>query len=133
MIFSIEPHLGAKPITFGMNKCDVHKILGAPQNTFRRNTFSKGDTEAYDECFVEYDANDNCVAIEFFDSACVMLNQTNLFSLSCAELREMLNIDGEDEEFDDCGFTSDSYGISVYAPDEEDDPYCYPESINVYK
>lgn len=133
MIFYVEPYVGAKPLDFGMNKCEINHILGDAKKTFRRNKFATGDTEMYSECFVEYDENEKCTSIEFFGSACLMLKGVNLFALSCAELRTFLNVEGDIGSEYDSGFVSNSYGISVYAPDEIEDSQCSPESISVFE
>lgn len=133
MVFYVEPYIGAKPLTFGMDKCAVKHILGDAQKTFRRSQFAKGDTEMYSECFVEYDTDGRCASIEFFGTACLVLKGINLFSLSCYELRSLLNVVDDDEGDGEGGFISDTYGLSVYAPDECDDPRCSPESISVFK
>lgn len=130
MTYEIRPFEGAGPISFGMDKIAIHATMGAPNNTFRRGPFAKGDTEMYADCFVNYDADGKCETIEFFSPACVMFDGKNIMACPCDELRQFLS-DGEIEDMDE-GFCAKRYGITAYAPYEYDEPDCIPESIGAY-
>lgn len=118
MEYQITPYESVGPIKFGMTQQEVQATLNEPYRIFRRGPFAKGDTEAYVQCFVNYDAAGLCNAVEFFGDAVVLFNGKSLFTLSCAELRKLL----APVEDNDSGFISFEYGIGVYAPYEEDEP-----------
>lgn len=133
MIYTIEAYNGVDSLHFGMDKASVHIAMGvAEPYTFRRGKFSKGDTEKYGDCFINYDSDDKCASIEFFGMPTLMFDNVNLFSLTSKEIRCKLTEGSLSVVDNDCGFTSFEYGIGVYMPyiDEDD---TIPESIIVFK
>lgn len=85
------------------------------------------------ECFVEYDGNGNCSSIEFTGKTRLIFREIDLFSLPCTELRKLLCVENNDGCDGMGGFTSEVYGISIYAPQEKSNPRCHPESISLFK
>lgn len=129
MEYVINPYVGVSELKFGMSQKEIHAILGEPKDSFKRNEFAKGFTETYSDCFVNYDAEYRCEAIEFFGKPEVKINNIFLFSTSCAEIRQCLG----DIKNNDSGYTSFMYGVGIYAPDEYDEPDCLPESVIVFR
>ena len=43
--FDIRPHVGALPVTFGMHRDEVHRVLGTPETSapiWNKSGFSEG-------------------------------------------------------------------------------------------
>lgn len=135
MKFDIIPYKFVGNIKFNMSREEVRKILGEPSSTFKRNEFSESQSDSYDDyCFfVEYDKNDKCNAFEGWEGSKIMYQGKVLMEHSYEELYEdFINID-EHLEVDEEGFTSYKCGISIWAPDKEEEPNKPCESILIFR
>lgn len=99
-------------VAFGMKRNDVRNILGEAKE-FKKSKFSKITTDDFGFCHVFYNANDECEAIEVFDSVDVLINGeavVDINSIKCLF---------SDIEEDSYGFISKGLSIGIYAPDNK--------------
>lgn len=61
-----------------------------------------------------------------------MLRGVNLLSIGFADLVERITAQDPEVEIEDDGLTSESLGVSCYAPSAEDEPEAPPESVMVF-
>ena len=55
MDFVILPKIGIGPVTLGMSKDEVRKVLGIPACIFRQNQFAKTDTDYFRTLGIQVD------------------------------------------------------------------------------
>lgn len=111
----IEPLIKVGNITFGMPRSQVRELLGEYKE-FKKSKLSSNTTDAFKECHVYYDSNNECEAIEFFGDVILKIGEDlifpNEFDIICKLLKKRdTNIE---IEMDSCTSIKDSIG--VYAP-----------------
>ncbi len=125
MKFRIVPYVGAEPILFGMTSEQVERAMGVKARKFKKSSDSVMLTDAFDCCHVYYNPMGMCEAIEFFEPADLVLNDVTLIGKPYQEIEDFFKKADESIMVDDCGLTSNSFGIGVYAPfalSEPDEP-----------
>lgn len=118
--WKIIPFEGIGPLRFGMDADQVRDLLGNP-NTFKRNEFSGGVTDAFREIgvFAEYDASDTLILVEAA-SPCTPIFQGIRLAGSVEEVVQALADAGHEGKQDDVGYSYDLYGFGLYAPSFEE-------------
>lgn len=64
--WTIDPYVGVGPLTFDLSRQDVRKSLNTEFQSFRRNSYSVGETDAFDKfgIFTSYDGNERLECVE---------------------------------------------------------------------
>jgi len=111
-ILKVIPLVEVNNVKFGMKRNDVRMIFGEAKE-FKKSKYSKTTTDDFGFCHVFYNTNDECEAIEIFDSAIVQIDGKKVFPENMDLILDLVS----DAEQDDYGFISKSKSIGVYAPD----------------
>jgi hypothetical protein len=74
--WTITPFVRVGPIMFGMQRTEVHNLLGAEFRVFRKTTTSETDAEAFDRELVHvyYDKESRVQSVELFDLSTVAVD-----------------------------------------------------------
>ena len=116
--FEIIPLVSVGKIKFGTDRADVRNSLG-DWREFKKNKFSKNTADDFGSCHVFYNAENKCVAVEFFrGNAALILNGQALFSLDYDGIKSTIKAAHNNIEADENGFTSAALQLGVYAPSE---------------
>lgn len=99
-------------IKFGMNRQEVHNVLGDATEFFKGD--SQVTTDDFGYCHVYYDDDDMCEAIEFFDEVEVYINGVLAFPID----KDVFSTNFIDFIQDEDGFISYECSIGIYAPYE---------------
>jgi len=64
--WAIKPFVGVGPLTFGLSREDVRRLLGSAFRPFRQGPFATNDTDAFDDIGIhaDYDANQRLEFVE---------------------------------------------------------------------
>lgn len=89
MKFSFSPNKSVGEIEFGFNRLEIRKILSGFKGEFKKNRFSKNAADEFECCYVYYDINDKCNAVEFFAPSEICYSNKNLFELNIQELKSL--------------------------------------------
>lgn len=111
-ILNVIPLLEVNGVNFGMKRNEVRKKFGEAEE-FKKSKSSKTTTDDFGFCHVYYNQNDECEAVEIFDTIKVQISGVTVFPDAVNALKSMLS----DIEEDDNGFISKSKSIGVYSPD----------------
>lgn len=85
------PNQSVGQISFGLERNKVKDILPGFKGEFKKNKYSMNTTDDFGYCHVFYDKNDQCIAIEFFESIDLLYNNHNLFELNVNEIKRLFN------------------------------------------
>jgi len=113
----IEPLKKVGDISFGMKRDEVRKVMGAA-DVFWKSPYDASQTDDYGFCFVYYDSEDRCEAVEIFDAE-VYIGDTKIFPVDKNRAESVLTPFFDDIEQDSEGFISPNYSIGITAPEEE--------------
>lgn len=101
-------------IKFGMKKEKIRDILGEAIE-FKKNLMSETLTDDYGYCHVYYNKNNECEAVEIFDSVEVFVNDKQIFPISIEQAKNII----PDFEQDEDGLINYNLSIGIYAPDDK--------------
>jgi hypothetical protein len=130
----ISPYIGIGDIKLGMHRSQVRRVVDSSVDSFIRNEYSETPEDSFPEVgiFIEYKPSDTCDSIQVVNPLNPIWRGKELLKTPFQELLTwFLEIDS-DTELSDTGFTSYKYGIGAYAPNHEEEPDCFPESIIVF-
>ena len=100
-------------VSFGMTRDEVRNIFG-DASEFNKSSLSKNTTDDFGFCHVFYN-DDKCEAVEIFNTAKVMLDDTSVFDSDVNTIRDLF----PDAEESPDGFISKGMSVGVYAPDNQ--------------
>ena len=106
-------------VDFGSNRSIVWNMFGKPNDSFKKTSISKTETDDYGNFHVYYDDNYNFEAIEIFKGIDIYYNNYKL-SNKYSEVLEYFKSIFNDIEEDEYGFTTKSGSIGVYIENDED-------------
>jgi hypothetical protein len=126
-VFTLQPYVGALPITFEMDPADVAKVLGSPDRVL---TNYLGEVEEHrGPVRISYHGTDGTVAeIEFYPGATLSLHDADLLEIE-NPIEYMLQFDSQVYEFVDILIFLE-LGVSCPAPQYESDS---GRSFNVFR
>jgi hypothetical protein len=131
----IWPNSGAGSVTFKMSKDDVRAVLGTPDREFLRSQFTtcvEWDYEARG-INVVFDTDHKCVGICLIPPSDPVLKGRHLLHMGASAAMTLLRGFDPDAVLDDGGFTSKKLGVSIYAPDADDEPDEPAYSVLVFR
>ncbi len=131
MEFLINPYQSAGDLVLGMTDKEIQAVLGAPKD-IKIQGWDNTQIHTFDQCYVYFDGNNICEAIELFKPAEVLFDSKNLLSEPYNAIREEFAIRDKQLEHDEVGLTSIKYGIELYAPYSDDEPTHPAESVIVF-
>lgn len=134
-MFEITPYVGASLIKFGMKREEVRKVFSEYEpRAFQRNSYSESATDGYDEIGINiyYDSADKTIALEFYEPAQVAFNGIEIFNISALEAYKLMASLDKDIAIDGDGLTSFKFGIGVYEPNYEEEPFLPVEAIIIF-
>lgn len=134
-MFEITPYVGASLIKFGMKREEVRKVFSEYEpRAFWRNYYSESATDGYDEIGINiyYDSADKTIALEFYEPAQVAFNGIEIFNISASEAYKLMASLDKDIAIDGDGLTSFKFGIGVYEPNYEEEPFLPVEAIIIF-
>lgn len=106
-------------VKFGMDRCNVRKLLESDYEEFNKSTLSKNTTDSYDWCHVYYNENDEMIALEIIKDMDIYYNDTLLPKKYSQVLDFFKNMYDDIKEQTD-GFISKKGSIGVYIENEDD-------------
>lgn len=133
MILNIKPFEGVGDLKLGMTSDDIERIMGVKPNRFKKVIYDEFLTDQYETFFVYYKPPGFAEAFEFNNLAELLFNDKKLFAMSYSDLCDYIQNIDKNVELDSTGLTSYKYGIGIYAPYAETQPYQKPESIIVFE
>ncbi|MBE6068548.1 MAG: hypothetical protein E7211_12770 [Clostridium lundense] len=133
MKFEINPYIGAGDILLGMTSEQIQNIIGIVPTKFKKVDTSKMYTDAYEWFHVYYNDKGKCEAIEIFEPSMPVFKGQYLINRPFIEVKKYFDTIDDSIEINDAGFTSFKYGISIYAPFAEDEPFEPVESISIFE
>lgn len=132
MVFEIRPYIGAGTVLLGMTSEQIKCVMGVLPRKFKR--FEDEEyTDEYAGFFVYYKANGKCEAIEFFEPSSILFKGHYIINRPYIEVKNFFKDIDSSIEMNDAGFTSVKYGIGVYAPYADDEPYEPVESVIIFE
>ncbi len=134
MRFPIVSYESVGPLRFGMRLRQIEECLGKKADVFRGFGDSKLARALLENTgvFVDFVYPDVSVAYELALPAKPCLEQRSLLEESADSLFAWLkSIDANWRQYD-CGIMYFSLGISIYAPNFDDEPNVPPESVLVF-
>lgn len=108
---NVKPLCGFDDVKFGMTRTQVRAILGEPTREFKKSKFSKTMTDDYTSFHIFYDKNDEFEAVEFFDDAEIIIDNSIIFPASIEQLKANYNFAADGD-----GYICAEHSIGVYAP-----------------
>jgi hypothetical protein len=135
MDFDIVPYRSCGLISFQNSRALVkEKLADLDCLDFKRNEFQTGNADVFDNSiFVYYDSGDQCSAVEIGNGRhSVLFQGWDIFQSTYSGFKEWLSRFDEHLVEDDEGFSSRKFGISVYAPDKNNDPACAMEAVTAF-
>lgn len=114
--FEVIPQISVNGVFFGTNREETRKAFGAHFKEFKKTSFSKNTTDAYDSFHVFYTSDNKFEAIEFFGNVKVLIGKRLVFPGKVSRIQKLF----EDFEDDGEGFTSIKYSIGITI--DEDNP-----------
>lgn len=134
MRFDLHPLIGAGPLTFGLPRTDVRRILSSPYREFFKSADSPIPTDDFgaSDLHVYYDVGSLCSGIEFWPGAELRLHERPVLELPARELLAWLSELDPATIYRDSLILSECLGISLYAPELEDEPDLPVESAYVF-
>jgi hypothetical protein len=136
MEFEIVPYVGVGPISFGMTRAEIRKVLAAPVESFKKTPTSAVAADAFGTLgfHVHYDSNDRCKAVEFGRVENNPTFRGRKFSgQSFAETKRWLQELDPDIRIDSSGLRSLKFGFGLYAPSASQDPQAPVEGVIVFR
>ncbi|VEE61138.1 Uncharacterised protein [Shewanella putrefaciens] len=135
MDFSIIPFEGVGSIKFGMTPKQVRTNLGSGFKSFKRTPDSVLPCDYYEALgvFIYYKLPSVVEAIEFAEPANPELDKAGLLTMSFNEVHNFLAAKDPSLEIQSDSLTSYNLGISVYAPNADEDPNLLIESILLFE
>lgn len=107
--WDVKPLYEVNGIKFGMKRNQIRKILGDNFTEFKKNKFSKNDSDDYGFCHIYYNAQDEFDAIEIFEFDEIYINNKPLFPGTIEKAKVVIN----DLEKDGNEFISRSRSIGI--------------------
>lgn len=135
MSFLISSFAGVGDIKFGMFPSEVRGILGDGFKSFKRTPNAEYPCDYYEllGIFVYYKLNGMVEAVEFTNLSELKLGCHSLFNLPFNDLMRLLaNLD-QNLEVEPDSLVSYQLGISLYAPNADENPSLPVESILVFE
>lgn len=135
MDFEILPTKGVGQIALSMTNAQVRSVLGSPDEEFVRSPATSYVEWIYDALgvIVIFDRQGRCAAIMLSRPCDAILQGTSLLhvggSIAWTALRRLDSTAFVDEG----SLTSRKLGVSVYAPDVEEEPNEPPQSVLVFR
>lgn len=98
-------------IKFGMDRDEVHRLLGAECVEFKKNKFSKNTSDDYKKFHIFYTPENKVDALEFFDDVEIIMEGKVIFPIHSAEIEKLIpHIEKEGNYYTQAG---KSIGIEV--------------------
>jgi len=121
--FDLEPLKAPKPLRFGMPKDEVIRILGNPDKQFIRNPAVGFEELAYDRIgvYVSLDRTSQCNAVMIFAPSRAVLDGQDLLKRPAREAIQFIKSKDLDATFENDSLTAYKLGLSVYAPELQED------------
>jgi hypothetical protein len=131
MELTIETNVGVGPIKFGMSRAETRSLFQTVPETFRRSDEDASDVDEYADLgiYIEFDANDHCIAVEMFDPADPVFQEKHLLRIPFASVREWVERVDPALEKDEAGIYSNLLGIGVSADIPKRDKKSLAESV----
>lgn len=117
-MYEIKSYQGFGDIRFGDESEVIEKIMKTKPKKFKKGPFAINETDKYDSFFVYYDKDGKCEAIEFYNNVKYM--DISFFDVKYSDVEAAFRIIDSDIKIDEVGFTSNKFGIGVYAPNKDD-------------
>ena len=133
MEFKINPYVGAGTVLLGMTSEQIQNEMGVLPRKFKKIKDDEMYTDAFDGFFVYYKENGKCEAVEFFKPSDPIFQEQHLINIPFIEVKNYFDTIDDSIEMNDAGFTSLKYGIGIYAPYAEDEPFEPVESVIIFE
>lgn len=136
MQFIIVSYKSVGEIKLNTTKQEVYSVLGKPNESFLRNTFSKSFTDNYIDLgiFINYDIDERVEAIEICPSnSTVIFQEMNLFDMTYKDILKEFRKKDTNLEEDETGFSSLLLGIGIYCPNKVENIDSLIEGIIVFR
>lgn len=126
--FKIDPFKGTDLLKLGLSSEEYFEIIGKKPDKFIRNEFSKGYTEDYDFCHIEYDSNGKSKSLMIFRPNKVTLNDFVLMEENTepSDVKRFLTSIDTDCIVESSSIESPKYGIYIYICEG------YIDSVTIY-
>lgn len=134
MNFEINPRVGVGPIQFGMSRDAVRKALGSQSKEFMKTPSAILPTDDFPalSLHVYYEGQLVCRGVEFFRGSQVTLDKRPIAGRPFSEVMEWLKkLDPAATLDDDSVVNSELLGLSLWAPDADDDLDSLIQSVYV--
>lgn len=128
----ITPYHGVGDIHFSMNINDIRNILKSKY----RHRVKKEISDAYDDLgiYVYFEKESMlCEAIEFAVPSNPTFSNTSMLGKPFKSIKDLFDTLDDNLILEDAGFTSNKYGIGVYAPHLKSDINDLIESVIVFR
>ena len=131
----IFPNRGAGGIGFGMSKPEVRRVAGEPTREFVRSQYSPCVEWDYQSVGVNviFDRSGLCAGIMFTRPSDPRLEGLSLLGTGAAKAWSAIRRLDPGAKVEDGSLTSTRLGVSVYAPDLEDEPKEPAYSVLVFR
>lgn len=124
MSTEIVPNRGAGKISFGMTKAAVQAALGVPDREFVRSQFSPCVEWDYTRRGINviFDRRASCAAVMLTPPTDARLGAVRLLSIPARDAWAALRALDPGARVEDGSLTSMRLGISIYAPEADEEP-----------
>ena len=131
----ILPNRGAGTLAFGMSKSEVRRALGDPSKEFVRSQYSPCVEWDYQSLGINviFDRSGTCAGIMFVRPSDPRLDGFSLLGTGAARAWIAIRRLDASAKVEDGSLTSTRLGVSVYAPDAEDEPKEPAHSVLVFR
>lgn len=130
IMYDIKSYQGFGEIKFGDKSKVIEKNMKAKPRKFKKGPLAIKETDKYDSFFVYYDKDGKCEAIEFYNNARFM--GISFFDVKYSDVEVAFRNIDSNIKIDEVGFTSNKFGIGVYAPNKDDND-ANVESVIIFR
>lgn len=131
MNLNYSPHISVGPISFGMDRAHVRAALGVEPIEFMKTYFAPAPTDDFRSLglHVFYDAGLTCVGVEVFPPSNILVEGRRVVGQPYSEVMEWLIVLDPGVVLIDSVVRSKALGLSLYAPDADEDSDSKIESV----
>ena len=134
MLYEIEPYVGVGPVTFGMSRQDVRRVLDSPvQDAARTDTGIPTDFFRALGIFVYYRQPGVVEAVEFGGPTSPTFRNRDFLGHSYREIEDWIRSFDPDVALDPAGLTTYEFGFGLYAPSARKEPDLPVEGVIAFQ
>lgn len=130
-----QPYVGLGSIRFGMTISEIHQLFAQPLDSIIKHPEDPFPMDFSHDLgiYIAYKSPGVCNAVQVTEPATILWQNRSLFTYNYAQIKAWFETIDSSIEVNDSGFTSDQFGIGVYAPGFEEDESVEIEAIIVFE